>query len=246
MRGGCPSFLYHFFPGVSTLPADRVRSDGLRATARLEPWASGRPIGSKLDRSWNETYINYVGRWVPPHVPSEPVTQAAAGSGQDGRKGITLARISFSLNGRSVEFKGDGDRRLLWVLRADFGLTGSKYGCGEGICGACTVLVDGKAARSCQVSVGDMSGHRVLTIEGLAQNGRLHPIQEAFVEEGALQCGFCTPGMVLTAYSFLKENPSPTEAEIIRAMDDNLCRCGAHVRIIRAIQKAAGEMRRVR
>ena len=181
-----------------------------------------------------------------PDIPSEPGTRAAAGPRQDGRKGIHLERISFSLNNRSVEFKGDGDRRFLWVLRTDFGLTGTKYGCGEGICGACTVLVDGKAVRSCQASVADMSGHRVLTIEGLAQNGRLHPIQEAFVEEGALQCGFCTPGMVLTAYSFLKENPSPSEAETILAMDDNLCRCGAHVRIVRAIQKAAGQMRRVR
>jgi len=165
------------------------------------------------------------------------------GQRRGGGRELTLERIAFSLNDRSVEFKGDGHRRLLWVLRTDFGLTGTKYGCGEGICGACTVLVDGKAVRSCQANVADMSGRRVLTIEGLARNGRLHPLQAAFVEEGALQCGFCTPGMVLTAYSFLKENPSPTEGEIIRAMDDNLCRCGAHARIVRAIQKAAGHMR---
>ena len=151
--------------------------------------------------------------------------------------------IEFSLNGTPKRFTGDGKRALLWVLRTDFGFTGTKYGCGEGICGACTVLVDEKAVRSCQTTVADMKGRRVVTIEGLARNGRLHPLQKAFAEEGALQCGFCTPGMILTAYDFLKERPSPTDAEIIKAMDDNLCRCGAHVRIVRAIRKAAVQMR---
>jgi len=157
-----------------------------------------------------------------------------------------LSVLQFSLNGTSRRFTGDGQRPLLWVLRTDFGLTGTKYGCGEGICGACTVLVDEKPVRSCQKSVAGMKGHRVLTIEGLARDGHLHPLQKAFVEEGALQCGFCTPGMVLTAYGFLKGNPSPSDAEIVRAMDDNLCRCGAHMRIVRAIRKAAEEMRRTR
>jgi len=154
-----------------------------------------------------------------------------------------LDTIEFSLNGTPKRFTGDGKRALLWVLRTDFGFTGTKYGCGEGICGACTVLVDEKAVRSCQTTVADMKGRRVVTIEGLARNGRLHPLQKAFAEEGALQCGFCTPGMILTAYDFLKERPSPTDAEIIKAMDDNLCRCGAHVRIVRAIRKAAVQMR---
>lgn len=152
--------------------------------------------------------------------------------------------IDFSLNGTSKRFTGDGQRLFLQVLRTDFGLTGTKYGCGEGICGACTVLVDEKPVRSCQTSVADVKGHRVLTIEGLTRNGQPHSLQKAFAEEGALQCGFCTPGMILTAYGFLKDHPSPTDAEIVRAMDDNLCRCGAHVRIVRAIRKAAAEMRR--
>jgi aerobic-type carbon monoxide dehydrogenase small subunit (CoxS/CutS family) len=160
-----------------------------------------------------------------------------------GAKSI-LDIIEFSLNGTSRKFVGDGQRPLLWVLRTDFGLTGTKYGCGEGICGACTVLVDEKPIRSCQSSVASIRGRRVLTIEGLARDGRLHPIQKAFMEEGGLQCGFCTPGMILAAYGFLKDYPSPTDAEIVRAMDDNLCRCGAHVRIVRAIRKAAVEMGR--
>jgi aerobic-type carbon monoxide dehydrogenase small subunit (CoxS/CutS family) len=142
-----------------------------------------------------------------------------------------------------VELKGDEERRLLWVLRSDLGLTGTKYGCGEGICGACTVLINQKATRSCQVSVKEIRGKEVITIEGLAKNGRLHPLQKAFMEENAFQCGYCTSGMILNAYGLLLEKPNPTEAEIIQGMDDNLCRCGAHLRIIQAIQTAAKEMR---
>ena len=151
--------------------------------------------------------------------------------------------IKFKLNDKPLELKVDGDRRLLWVLRADLGLTGTKYGCGEGICGACTVLINKKATRSCQVTVKEIKGKEVITIEGLAKNGRLHPLQKAFMDQNALQCGFCTSGMILNAYSLLLEKPRPTEAEIIEGMDDNLCRCGAHVRIIQAIQSAAKEMR---
>jgi aerobic-type carbon monoxide dehydrogenase small subunit (CoxS/CutS family) len=150
--------------------------------------------------------------------------------------------IKFRLNGKPRDLKVDGDRKLLWVLRTDLGLTGTKYGCGEGHCGACTVLINNKANRSCQVPVREINGKEIITIEGLAENGRLHPLQQAFVEHGALQCGFCTPGMILNAYSLLLEKPRPTEAEIIAGMDDNLCRCGAHVRIIQAIQSAAKEM----
>jgi aerobic-type carbon monoxide dehydrogenase small subunit (CoxS/CutS family) len=132
---------------------------------------------------------------------------------------------------------------LLWVLRTDFGLTGTKFGCGEGFCGACTVLIDGRPERSCQLPAERIDGKEVLTIEGLAKNGNLHPLQEAFIRHDALQCGFCTPGMILTAYSLLSTNPDPTRKDIIEGMEDNLCRCGAHNRIVQAIQSAAREMK---
>lgn len=150
--------------------------------------------------------------------------------------------VRFKLNGQPKNLTIDRGRMLLWVLRTDFALTGTKYGCGEGFCGACTVLVNGDAVRSCQYSVEDIDGKEVLTIEGLAKNGNLHPLQKAFVQHDALQCGFCTPGMILNAYSLLMKNPSPTREEIILEMEDNLCRCGAHTRIVEAIQTAAGNM----
>ena len=149
----------------------------------------------------------------------------------------------FKLNHKPVRLKVDGGRKLLWVLRADLALPGTKYGCGKGICGACTVLIDGEAVRSCQVPVKEVDGKEVITIEGLAQGGRLHPLQKAFMGHNAFQCGYCTPGMILNAFSLLREKPRPTEAEIIQAMNGNLCRCGAHQRIVRAIQAAAREMR---
>jgi len=151
--------------------------------------------------------------------------------------------IRFKLNGTSVAVDVDEERMLLWVLRTDFGLTGTKYGCGEGLCGACTVLVDGEAVPACQTAVKDVDGTEVVTIEGLGRNGTLHPIQQAFVRHDALQCGFCTPGMIMKAYSFLTENPQPTRDEIIAAMDDNLCRCGSHVRVVQAVQTAANLMK---
>ncbi|HUL30628.1 MAG TPA: (2Fe-2S)-binding protein [Thermodesulfobacteriota bacterium] len=151
--------------------------------------------------------------------------------------------IKFRLNGKLTQLTVDGERRLLWVLRSDFGLTGTKHGCGEGICGACTVLVNNKATRSCQLPVREIKGKEVITIEGLARDGKLHPLQRAFMDRDALQCGFCTPGMILSAYGLLLEKPVPTEAEIIEGMNDNLCRCGAHLRIVQAIQIAAEEMR---
>ncbi len=122
--------------------------------------------------------------------------------------------IEFKLNHKQVQMKVDGERRLLWVLRSDLGLTGTKYGCGEGICGACTVLIDRKASRSCQIPVREIKGKEVLTIEGLAKNGQLHPVQKAFMEHNAFQCGFCTSGMILNACSLLMEKPRPTESEI--------------------------------
>ncbi len=144
--------------------------------------------------------------------------------------------INFRLNGKSTSLEVEGDRSLLWVLRTDLGLTGTKFGCGASLCGACTVVVGKEAVRSCQYQVKDVRGKDVTTIEGLAKDGKLHPLQEKFVELGALQCGFCTPGMIMNAYALLLKTPKPTRAQIIQAMDDNLCRCGAHKRIIQAIE----------
>ena len=155
-----------------------------------------------------------------------------------------MATVQFRLNGKSVTLKVAEDRPLLWTLRTDLALTGVKYACGEGLCGACTVLVNGEAVLSCQTPVEDVDGAEVVTIEGLAQNGKLHPIQQAFIDHDAMQCGFCTSGMIMKAYSFLVENYQPTQDEIIAAMDDNLCRCGSHVRIVQAIQTAARRMKK--
>ena len=154
-----------------------------------------------------------------------------------------LETIHFKLNGRPVRLKVDGERTLLWVLRTDLGVTGPKYGCGEGLCGACTVLADDAAVLSCQTAVKEVDGSRITTIEGLDQNGRLHPLQKAFVEHTGFQCGYCTPGMILKAYSLLAENPTPSREEIIDGMDENLCRCGAQTRIVAAIETAAREMK---
>lgn len=151
-------------------------------------------------------------------------------------------KISFTLNGKPATVSVDGERMLLWVLRYDLGLTGAKFGCGAGLCGACTVVVDGEAVRSCSVPVKDIAGKRVLTIEGLSGGG-LHRIQQAFLNHHAFQCGFCTSGMILNAYALLLKSPRPTEADIVRHMDGNLCRCGSHVRIVEAIQEASGVMK---
>ncbi|OGD35520.1 MAG: ferredoxin [Candidatus Aminicenantes bacterium RBG_19FT_COMBO_58_17] len=152
--------------------------------------------------------------------------------------------IRFEINGRPVSLDVDSDRMLLWILRDELGLTGTKYGCGEGICGACTVLVDGEAVRSCQYPMKDVRTKKVTTIEGLAVDGRLHPLQEAFVRHNVMQCGFCTSGMIISAHGLLRKNPQPTREEIIQGMEDNLCRCGGYVRIIQAIETAAREMKK--
>ena len=154
-----------------------------------------------------------------------------------------IEEVQFKLNGKAVKLTVESDRMLLWVLRTDLGLTGTKYGCGESFCGACTVLVNHEAVRSCQTAVKEVRGKEVTTIEGLVVNNKLHPLQKAFVEHDAMQCGYCTPGMILNAYSFLRKNPNPSEPEIIKNMDDNLCRCGAHKRIVKAIKSAANEMK---
>lgn len=151
--------------------------------------------------------------------------------------------MSFTLNGKKTEALIDTSQTLLWVLRNHFGLTGTKYGCGNGFCGACTVLIDNEPVRSCQVPVSDVAGKNVVTIEGLEKKGKLHPVQKAFIDHEALQCGFCTPGMILTAVALLTKNPSPSKQQIIDGMEDNLCRCGAHNRIIDAIETAAKEMK---
>ena len=154
--------------------------------------------------------------------------------------------VSFTLNGKPTRLTVDGERKLLWVLRSDLGLTGTKFGCGASLCGACTVLVGNEAVRSCQLSVRDVAGKRVTTIEGLAQNGKLHPLQQAFASHNAAQCGFCTPGMILTAHALLRKNPSPTDKQIVEHMDQNLCRCGTHVRILAAIRSAAKQAKGAR
>jgi aerobic-type carbon monoxide dehydrogenase small subunit (CoxS/CutS family) len=154
-----------------------------------------------------------------------------------------IETINFNLNGKPTRLTVDGERLLLWVLRTDLGLTGTKFGCGQSFCGACTVIVDREAVRSCQLPVKNVNGKEVITIEGLAAGeGKLHPLQKAFMEHDALQCGFCTPGMLLTAYSLLLKNPHPTREQIVEGLENNLCRCGAHTRIIQAVQTAAGNV----
>ncbi len=148
-------------------------------------------------------------------------------------------KIEFKLNGKPVALTTDPTRRLLWALRTDLALTGTKYGCGIGACGSCTVIVDGKAVRSCQTSLESVHGKEVTTIEGLERDGKLHPLQEAVVEHGALQCGYCTSGMIMNAYALLRQHPGASREAIAQAMEHNLCRCGAHQRILAAIEAAA-------
>jgi len=151
-----------------------------------------------------------------------------------------MGRISeLDVNGSRRHIDADADRTLLSVLRDDLELTGTKYGCGEGQCAACTVLVDGQATKSCLTKVGAVAGKRITTIEGLAQNGKLHPVQEAFLESDALQCGYCTPGMIMGAVSLLRHIPNPTDAEIVSGMNGHICRCGTYPRIVAAIHTAA-------
>jgi aerobic-type carbon monoxide dehydrogenase small subunit (CoxS/CutS family) len=148
-------------------------------------------------------------------------------------------KIQFELNGKQVEIQPGENQTLLWILRTNFNLTGTKYGCGEGYCGSCTVLMNDEPVRSCGIYAEDLKGVKIVTIEGLADGDKLHPVQQAFVENDALQCGYCTPGMIINAVGLLKKNPEPSRKEIIDGMEGNLCRCGAHTRIIRAIESAS-------
>lgn len=151
-------------------------------------------------------------------------------------------KISFKLNRESVTVAVDGTESLLTVLREYLDLTGTKFGCGLGDCGACTVMIDQKAERSCMVAIEDVAGKAITTIEGLSSNGNLHPIQKAFVQHDAMQCGFCTSGMIMNAYGLLLQNPKPNRSEIINGMEENLCRCGSYNRIVDSIETAAAAM----
>jgi nicotinate dehydrogenase subunit A len=151
-----------------------------------------------------------------------------------------MAQVTqLNVNGSSRTIDADADTSLLSVLRDQLDLTGSKYGCGEGQCGACTVLIDGNSRRSCITPVGSVGQKQITTIEGLAQGDRLHPLQEAFLDEAAMQCAYCTSGMIMTAVSVLRAKPNPSAAEISHSMEGNICRCGTHPRIVAAIQRAA-------
>ena len=154
-----------------------------------------------------------------------------------------MRTVSFTLNGKPTKVTTDETRMLLWVLRDDLGLTGTKFGCGMTMCGSCTVVIGKEAVRACGTAIGDVEGKSVTTIEGLMQGDKLHPIQDAFVKHAALQCGYCTPGMVMSAYAMLLKNPKVTRTEILNELEGNACRCGAHVRIVAAVEDAAAAMK---
>jgi len=147
-------------------------------------------------------------------------------------------KYALLINGRPVSVEAEPDATLLSILREQLDLTGTKYGCGEGQCGACTVLIDGRAHRSCETPVSTLPGKSITTIEGLAENDRLHPVQQAFLDEGAMQCAFCTSGMIMSAVSLLNNRPNPTDAEIVQFLQGNICRCGTYPRILAAIHRA--------
>lgn len=152
--------------------------------------------------------------------------------------------ITLLVNGAEHHVEAPSDQPLLYVLREKLDLTGTKYGCGEGQCGACTVLLDGRPARSCRTPVSAAAGKKITTIEGLEQDGKLHPVQQAFLDVEAFQCGYCTPGMIVAAAALLNENPSPNEQEIMRRLEGNVCRCGTYPRIVAAVRQAASAARK--
>lgn len=152
-------------------------------------------------------------------------------------------KISFYLNDQPVTLETEPDRPLLWVLRNDLKITSPKFGCGEGYCGACTVLLDGEPVRSCQTDIVRVNGRRLMTLEGLSKGDKLHPLQQAFLKKEAFQCGFCTSGIILEALALLQKKIKPTRAEIINALEDHLCRCGSHKRIVQAVEEATAMMK---
>jgi len=154
--------------------------------------------------------------------------------------------FKFAVNGQTRSVQSDPETPLLTVLRDDLGLTGSKYGCGEGQCGACTVLLDGAPRRYCVLPISAAAGKSVTTIEGLEQSGRLHPVQEAFLDAEAFQCAYCTSGMIMSSVALLKQNPNPTPSDIAQALEGNICRCGTHPRVIEAVERAAKAAREQR
>ncbi|HJT54482.1 MAG TPA: (2Fe-2S)-binding protein [Candidatus Angelobacter sp.] len=151
-----------------------------------------------------------------------------------------MPTLTLLVNGTERKVEAQAGEPLLWVLRDGLGLTRTKYGCGEGQCGACTVLLDGKAVRSCRTPSESATGKKILTIESLAENGKLTPLQQAFLDEEAFQCGYCTPGMIMSAHALLSATPQPSDEEILRQMNGNVCRCGTYPRIVAAIHRAAG------
>ena len=157
-----------------------------------------------------------------------------------------MTELTLHVNGAELRVRASADEPLLWVLRNRLRLTGTKYGCGEGQCGACTVMIDGVATRSCQTGVTAVAGRHITTIEGLEQHGKLHPLQEAFLEIGAMQCGYCTSGMIVSGAALLAKNSNPSEPEILAAMDGNMCRCGTYPRIVAAVQRASQKMKNER
>jgi isoquinoline 1-oxidoreductase subunit alpha len=156
------------------------------------------------------------------------------------------SKYQLQVNGQARLIEAEPDTSLLSVLREQLDLTGTKYGCGEGQCGACTVLIDGRARRSCETPVETIAGKSITTIEGLAKDGRLHPLQQAFLDEGAMQCAFCTSGMIMSAVALLNNKATPTNAEIVQFMQGNICRCGTYPRIVSAIRRASAAGKEVR
>jgi aerobic-type carbon monoxide dehydrogenase small subunit (CoxS/CutS family) len=154
--------------------------------------------------------------------------------------------VQFSVNGKAQRVETDARRTLLEVLREDLSLTGTKYGCGEGQCRVCTVLIDGKAVQSCQTTMDEVGGRKIETIEGLANGTKLHPVQEAFVKEDAMQCGYCVPGMIMATVGLLRRNATPTKAEIVAGLNGNLCRCCGYINIVAAVERAAQSAKEAR
>lgn len=158
--------------------------------------------------------------------------------------GTIAAAVQLTVNGKSYNVEAEPETNLLEIIRDDIGLTGTKYGCGESMCGACTVLLDGTAVHSCITPLSDTVGKSITTIEGLEKDGQLHPLQQAFLDEGAMQCAYCVPGMIMKAASLLQSTTNPSDSEIIQEMDGNVCRCGGHPRMLKAIKRAAEAMRK--